>query len=73
MTWYDIIQLVSIIILAIFAIVFGIMTIIVSKRPPRIIYVEDGSLSGETINDLEDKGYMVVIYRQGSRLPEVQK
>ena len=73
MMWYDIVQTVCFIMMAIFSTVFIVTTIISWKRPPKIIYVEDGSLSDETIEELENNGYIVVIYRQGSRPPEVLK
>ena len=73
MMWYDIVQTVCFIIMAIFATVFIVIMIITWKLPLKIMYVEDGSLSDETIDKLNNNGYIVVIYRQGSRPPEVQK
>lgn len=73
MMWYDIVLIVCTIILAIFAIVFSVIIIVICNRRPKIMYVEDGSLNNETIRELKDKGYTVITYRQGSRLPEVQK
>lgn len=73
MMWYDIVQTVCFIIMAIFATVFIVIMIIAWKLPSKIMYVEDGSLSDEIIDKLNNNGYIVVIYRQGSRPPEVQK
>lgn len=70
MEWYEIIQVICAILMAIAATIF-LISLVVQKK--KIIYVEDGSISASQINTLEDNGYIVIIYRQGSRPPEVLK
>lgn len=70
MEWYEIVQIVSVILMTVAATIFLISLVIQKKK---IIYVEDGSIAASQINTLEENGYIVIIYRQGSRPPEVLK